>query len=133
MVYDGFSQLTHASNVLKQTWANSLDLGKADFRSAFKTLPPSGSQRWLCWSLVFDPHTRQHMVAPLYSQALGSLGTVVAWFRAARLLQRILEQLFHIVVFFYVDDCFWVAPAFTQADAPHARWQLDVFEFVVTN
>ena len=49
MQYDNFDQLLHAARVIKNNWAHELHLGKADFKSAFKTLPPSADQEWLCW------------------------------------------------------------------------------------
>ena len=52
--YDDFDQLQHAARIIKLDWDKELHLGKADFKSAFKTLPPSEDQKWLCWSL-FPP------------------------------------------------------------------------------
>ena len=52
MTYDSFDELQRAARVLKERWIGDLHLGKADFKSAFKTLPPAREQRWLCWSLV---------------------------------------------------------------------------------
>ena len=49
MQYDNFDQLQRAARVIKGAWDRELHLGKADFKSAFKTLPPSEDQKWLCW------------------------------------------------------------------------------------
>ena len=37
--YDGFSELGEAAGKLKEFWDGDLCMGKADFKSAFKTLP----------------------------------------------------------------------------------------------
>lgn len=38
--YDNFDQLLHAARTIKEGWKHDLEIGKADFKSAFKTLPP---------------------------------------------------------------------------------------------
>ena len=48
--YSGYGELRDASALLKKHWSGKLCLGKADFRSAFKTVPPSEGQTWLCWT-----------------------------------------------------------------------------------
>ena len=55
------------------------EMGKADFKSAFKTLPPDESQSWLCYALVINPEVGKLQVVQLYTQALGSLGGDIAW------------------------------------------------------
>ena len=45
--YDGFDELLEALAVLRGRSAQQLSLGKADFKSAFKTLPTAGDQQWL--------------------------------------------------------------------------------------
>ena len=110
-----------------------MSLGKSDFRAAFKTLPPSESQQWLCWTLIFNPVEGKLQVAPLYSQVFGSVGAVVAWYRTATALQAIMDRLFHLNVFIYVDDCFWTCPDFeAQGSMPTTRWQQEVFHEVAS-
>jgi len=131
--YNGFSDLKEAAEKLKENWDGALEMGKSDFRSAFKTLPPSHEQQWLCWALVYNPELERHQVVPLYCQAFGSLGGVVAWFRTVAMIQSIMQDLFGLVVFAYVDDCFWVAPKFATTDGhPTAAWVAQMFESVVT-
>ena len=72
------------------------------------------------------------MVVPIHSQAFGSLGAVVAWFRTVELIQVIMENLFQLVILCYVDDCFWATPRFPETGAPDASWVLQVFEYVTT-
>ena len=50
--YDSFGQLKSAMRRLKRISNSKLQLGKADFKSAFKTLPPSKDQEWLCYALI---------------------------------------------------------------------------------
>ena len=130
MRYNDFSELRAASTVLKSHWPGGLQLGKSDFKSAFKTLPPSQEQRWLCYSLVFNPALQRHQVVPLYSQAFGSLGAVVAWYRTAMAVQHIMTNIFRLPVMIYVDDCFWLAPSFNRPEQPSAQWIQCVFEYV---
>ena len=47
------------------------------------------------------------------------------------LLQRIVEDIFALATFIYVDDCFWVAPEFAQERGPDAAWQALVFDHVI--
>ena len=77
--YNGFSELVHASRILKAEWESELEVGKADFQSAFKTVPVADAQQWLCWALVYNPHEGRHQVTRLNTQTFGSLGAVVAW------------------------------------------------------
>ena len=86
----------------------------------------------LCWSLVFDPEQREYVVIPIQSQAFGSLGAVVAWFRTVKMIQVIMEQLFGIVIVAFVDDCFWVTPKYPETNSPGASWVLQVFEYITT-
>ena len=69
---------------------------------------------------------------PIQSQAFGSIGAVVAWFRTSKLLQVIMERLFGLLIFCYVDDCFWTAPKFDVQNSPGVNWIAQVFEYVVT-
>ena len=85
----------------------------------------------MCWSLVFNPAIRRHQVVPLYSQAFGSLGAVVAWFRTAMAVQHIMTEVFGLPVMVYVDDCFWIAPSFEGQNMPTAGWTQCVCEYVV--
>ena len=62
--YSGYGDLKDAAASLKQHWTENICLGKADFKSAYKTLPPSRSQEWLCWSLIFNPVEQKLQVAP---------------------------------------------------------------------
>ena len=130
MRYNDFSELRAASTVLKAHWQGGLQLGKSDFKSAFKTLPPSQDQRWLCYSLVFNPELQRHQVVPLYSQAFGSLGAVVAWYRTAMAVQHIMTSILRLPVMIYVDDCFWVSPTFDLPAQPSAQWIQCVFEYI---
>ena len=94
----------------RQRCNRKLRVGKADFKSASKTLSAAGEKQWLCYSLAYNPELQRFQVIRLYTQAFGSLGGVVAWYRTAKLIQTIMLDLFHIVVFAYVDDFFWVVP-----------------------
>ena len=57
---------------------------------------------------------------------------MVAWFRASKLLQVRMERLFGLIIFCYVDDCFWTAPKFDTQNSPGVKWIAQVFEYVVT-
>ena len=70
-------------------------------------------------------------MAPIRSQAFGSLGAVAAWFRAAKAIQHIMLRLFKLVLLTYVDDCFWVAPAVELEGHLNARIVACAFEYVV--
>ena len=130
---NGYSDLREAAAIFREHSTVALELGKADFKSALKTLPPSSSQDWLCQSLVFDPRERCHKVVSLRSQAFGSVGAVVAWFRTASAIQAILEHLFGVVTLMYVDDCFWFGSKADDAfSLPTSLWQREVLSFVVT-
>ena len=107
--YDGFNELQQAASILKSSWPGQLEMGKADFKSAYKTVPPATDQAWLCWALVYNPHLGEHQVTQLHSQTFGSLGAVIAWYRAAKAIQTVMEQL-GLVVQLHVDDCFWITP-----------------------
>ena len=108
-------------------------MGKADFKSAFKTLPPKEDQKWLCFALAWNPHEKRIQVFELYTQAFGSLGGVVAWFRTAKLLQTVMLKLFDIPVFAYVDDFFWVMPDMPGVEQSLADYVLEVFKEVITD
>ena len=128
--YDDFTELMEAAKVLKNQVCGNLLLGKSDFKSAFKTLPIDSNQAWLSWCLVYNPVLQRHQVAPLKSQSFGSVGAVMAWYRTAMVIQTILQSLFFVTVFVYVDDCFWVTPQFS-GDGPHAGWIALTFQYVV--
>ena len=131
--YSGYGELRDASALLKKHCSGKLCLGKSDFWSAFKTLPPSEGQTWLCCTLSFNPVVGKLQVAPLYSQAFGSVGAVVAWYRTATALQTIMDRIINLNVFSYVDDCFWACPDFEFQDSmPTARWQQEVFHEVAS-
>ena len=133
--YDGFPELKEAAARMSKKQKAGIDeclrMGKADFKSAFKTLPPSKGHRWLCFSLVYNPEKEKLQVVQLFTQAFGSLGGVVAWYRTAKVLQHILLELFHIPVFAYVDDFFWVSVS-PSSQRDLAKFILDVFKAVVT-
>ena len=131
MHYDNFTELMEAAKVLKSTVAGNLVLGKSDFKSAFKTLPTDGNQAWLSWCLVYNPSRGRHQVAPLKSQSFGSLGAVMAWYRTAMLIQKVLQDLFFLTTFVYVDDCFWVTLSYQGGNGPNAAWQACAFQYVV--
>ena len=73
-------------------------MGKADFRTAFKTLPSAQEQLWMCRSLLYDPEVGRYQAAPLFSHTFGNLGAVAGWFRTARAL-HIATTIFFLVVF----------------------------------
>ena len=126
-----FAELKEVSQIIKEVWPGMLVLGRADFKSAYKTLPPQEDQRWMCWSLVFDPCFSTRKVVPLFFQAFGSLGAVVAWYRTATAVQHIMTHLFGLPIMVYVDDCFWLAPKFEGPGKPTSAWIQCVFEYVV--
>jgi len=130
--YDSFPELKEASSHLRRETHRPLKMGKADFKSAFKTLPPSADQEWLCFALVWNPHLQKLQVIQLFTQAFGSLGGVVAWYRTAKLLQKVMLELFDIVVFAYVDDFFWVMPDMPNVEQDASKYVLEVFKEVVT-
>ena len=72
-------------------------MGKADFKSASKTLPTDTNPQWLCYALVFNPHKQRLQVVRLMTQAFGSLGGVVAWYRTAKIIQTIMLELFDLL------------------------------------
>ena len=131
--YNNFEEILQAASILKEGQQEGLMLGKADFRSAFKTLPTQEDQRWLNWGLVYNPGLGKHQITRLQSQTFGSLGAVMAWYRTAMVLQHTLQQEFGVSTFVYVDDCFWVTRCQETDGGPDAKWQLGVFEFVVTH
>ena len=112
--YHGFMHMFAALQALAgvlavQGSSGGLQMGKTDFRSAFKTLPAASDQSWLCWALVFNTDAKRLQAVPLWSQVFGSLGGVTGWYRTARAIQCVLCTLFFVLVFFYVDDVFWAA------------------------
>lgn len=131
LAYDGFGQLKESCARFRSKCPNKLKMGKADFKSAFKTLPPAENQKWLCFSLVYNPVEKKLQVIQLFTQAFGSLGGVVAWYRTAKMIQCIMQELFGIVVFAYVDDFFWVVPDGPAACDNTANFVLDAFKQVV--
>ena len=50
MRYKSYDSLKEASSVLKASWPDVLHMGKADFKSVFKTLPTCANQQWLGWA-----------------------------------------------------------------------------------
>ena len=133
MRYDSYDSLQAAAAELKRQWPDELCMGKADFKSAFKTLPVDEEQGWMCYALIYSPDAERHMVAPIRSQAFGSLGAVAAWFRIAKAIQCIMLRVFKVVIFAYVDDCFWVTPAIDDDSQLNARNIACAFEYVVTH
>ena len=68
----------------------------------------------------------------LFTQAFGSLGGVVAWYRTAKVIQTLLLDLFGIVVFCYVDDFFFVIPESPAGTTDSAKFVLNMFQRIVT-
>ena len=130
--YNGFGELKQTCAEFRSRCVRKLRMGKADFKSAFKTLAPAESQRWLCYALIYNPERRCLQVIRLLTQAFGSLGGVVAWYRTAKLIQCIMLELFDIVVFVYVDDFFWVIPDGAESDSDYAAFVMSAFKRVVT-
>lgn len=112
--YDTFAHVLAALTIFSSipSGCSSLCIGKSDFKSAFKTLAPAREQACLSWEILFNPKLGRHQVLPLWSHVFGSVGAVVAWFRTARFIQHVLESLFRLVTFWYVDDVFWAASSF---------------------
>ena len=131
--YDGFVHLQDSAKAYTEKTGHRLRMGKADFKSAFKTLPASKEQDWLCWSLVWNPKLERLQAIRLHTQAFGSLGGVVAWYRTAKLIQTIMLELFDIIVFAYVDDFFWVVPHLPDDQGDLAQFVLETFKTVVTD
>ena len=131
LTYNGFSELKDTLSTMKSVWSGELELGKSDFQVVFKTLPAAESQGWLCWALIYNTDEERHQVVPAQSQSFGSLGAVVAWHRTACLLQTLMQSLFGLVVFSYVDDFFWVAPV-DPTSVMDAGWLQGFFRRVVS-
>ena len=131
LTYNGFSELKDALSAMKSVWSGELELGKSDFQAAFKTLPAAEGQGWLCWALIYNTDEERHQVVPVQSQSFGSLGAVVAWHRTSCLLQTLMQSLFGLVVFSYVDDFFWVAPV-DPISGVGAGWLQGFFRRVVS-
>ena len=129
--YDNFEEMVEAMRVLKRYVPGKLTMGKSGFKSAFKTLPAHADQAWHCCCIVYNPEVGKHQAAPLLSQSFGSLGAVMAWYRTAMLIQQIMQVLFRVTTFIYVDDCFWVCPESPERGGPDASWQACVFQYVV--
>ncbi len=91
--YNNFHELQQAAMVLQENWVGELVMAKADFKSAFKTVPPHESQAWLSWALVYNPVAHKLQATRLNTQTFGSVGAVVAWHRTASAIQAILESL----------------------------------------
>ena len=139
MKYDGYDSLQHALTTIKQRLENvgkslvEVSVGKADFKSAFKTLPPSDSQTWLCWALAFDPVSSCLKAVPLWSHVFGNIGSVAAWFRTVKAIQAILHVVFKLPILFYVDDGFWVGTEHrTISGLTITEWIGDLFARVAT-
>ena len=50
------------------------------------------------------------------------------------MIQHVMQELFGLVIFVYVDDCFWVVPEFTTGTSyTSAQWVSHIFREVVTN
>ena len=99
---------------------------KLVFHARAYLLLATEAQEWLYWALVYNPSLGRHQVAKLNTQTFGSLGAVVAWYRTARAIQTVMAEL-GLLVFIYVDDCFWVTPKYASDTAPNATWVLRVF------
>ena len=113
--------------------AQGIHMGKADFKSAYKTLPADETQHWLCWAVVYNPDLERLQVVPLWSQVFGSLGGVTAWFRTARAIQHIMLVTFGLPIFLYVDDAFWASSGCRVPDgSTQSAWIGKVFQSVVT-
>eukprot|EP00959_Pyramimonas_sp_CCMP1952_P437081 9151452-Pyramimonas_sp.AAC.1 len=52
----------------------SVQLGKADSASAFKTLPPLAARRWLYWALARGAGNLRWAGAPLWTRVFGDRG-----------------------------------------------------------
>ena len=137
--YDGLDHMLCALRLIASVLPGDstdpdIHIGKADFKSACKTLPADVMQQWLCWALVYNPKVRRLQVVPLWSQVFGSLGGVTAWFRTARALQHIMLMIFGIPLFLYVDDAFWASLGCLLPDgSTQAVWIGRVFKSVVTD
>ena len=131
MRYDTLSDLMEASRLVKEHITDNIALGKSDFKSAFRALPACTDQSWLSWGVFYNPDVQRLQAAPLLSQSLGSLGAVMAWLRAAMMIQKVLEEIFMLTTFIYVDDCFWVALDHAENNGPTAQWHACVFEYIV--
>lgn len=114
--YDGFEHLQDSAELFHRLSGCRLVMGKADFKSAFKTLPTAEDQKWMTYALVFNPEAGRLQVVQLHSQAFGSIGAVVAWNRTAKLAQMVMQDLFCIPIFAYVDDFFYILPEFVTVD-----------------
>jgi hypothetical protein len=50
------------------------------------------------------------------------------------MMQWVMQELFGLVVFVYVDDCFWIVPEFTTDSGEQSeKWFLGVFKEVMTD
>ena len=136
--YDGFDHMLSALRLAAETQGGSyaaqgIHMGKADFKSAYKTLPADETQHWLCWAVVYNPDLERLQVVPLWSQVFGSLGGVTAWFRTARAIQHIMLVTFGLPIFLYVDDAFWASSGCRVPDgSTQSAWIGKVFQSVVT-
>ena len=134
--YDGLPQLLGAMRaVVAESAGNAgVTVGKEDFKSAFKTLPPKASHNWLCWALVFNPEEYDWVAVPLWSHVFGNLGGVTGWYRTARAIQHVMLTVFCTTIFFYVDDVFWAG---SDVRLPKGMtvtgWISELFKRVVTD
>ncbi|CAK0857956.1 unnamed protein product, partial [Prorocentrum cordatum] len=74
--HDDLHQMVAALRLLSEGHGDAAPaMGKADFKSAFKTLPPDSQHEWPCWALVSQPDTGAWMAAPLWTHVFGNLGS----------------------------------------------------------
>ena len=58
----------------------------------------------------------------------------MAWCRTAMMMQSVMQELIGLVIFVYVDDCFWILPSFTtESGKDSEKWVLGVFKKVMTD
>ena len=140
MKYVNYDNLQSALSATRRRLVNAkqystpISIGKADFKSAFKTLPPKDDQTWMCWSLVFDPDACCLKAVPMWSHVFGNIGSVAAWYRTVKAIQAILHGIFRLPISFYVDDGFWVATEYrTVSGMTMTEWIGDLFSRVATN
>ena len=49
------------------------------------------------------------------------------------MIQAVMGNLFGLVMFSYVEDCFWITPSYQGLGVPGATWFAMVFEYIVTD
>ena len=88
----------------------------------------------MSWALVFNPDVGRLQAVPLWSQVVGSLGGVTAWFRTARARENIMLSVFGIRLLLYVDDIFWASRGGRLPDgSTQAAWLAKCFRTVPTD